>query len=149
MCGAFVSSFTAPVYYEAFLLQGCGVGRFFSISTPTPDSDSSSFKKPTPDSSSFEKPTPDSSSFEKPTPTPAENIDSTDSDSSDSDSTLLLFSVTRIECLRMLHPFLSAAQTCDAPLQLKNCIHYLVYLLLHLKVFTENVLVRLFIRAAA
>ena len=28
--------------------QGCGVGRFFRIQTPTPDSDSSSFEKPTP-----------------------------------------------------------------------------------------------------
>ena len=63
--------------------QGCGVGRFFRIPTPTPDSDSSSFEKPTPtpdsDSSSFKKPTPtpdsDSSIFENPTPTP-------DSDSS-------------------------------------------------------------------
>ena len=63
--------------------QGCGVGRFFRIPTPTPDSDSSSFEKPTStpdsDSSSFKKPTPtpdsDSSIFENPTPTP-------DSDSS-------------------------------------------------------------------
>ena len=62
------------MYYT--LTQGCGVGRFFRIPTPTPDSDSSSFKKPTPDSSTFENPTPIpavlKNRFRLPTPTPAE-----------------------------------------------------------------------------
>ena len=73
-------------------IQGCGVGRFFRIPTPTPDSDSSSIEKPTPtpdsDSSSFKKPTPtpdsDSSIFENPTPTPdsdSSNLKKNDSDS--------------------------------------------------------------------